>query len=136
LTEEVVEVSASDYDKTGGGTGQEFPWKLLYNNQGPGDKWISHNGEGRGWILYQFKRPLLIRGYGLKSANDEPGRDPKSFSLYVYDVFDPRPKDQKDFIEAHKAVNQKFIKRWQTNIYHLQRTYVVHAVKLVVHEHH
>lgn len=90
LSEESTEVSAHHFDKNGGGTGQEWPWKCLYNNQGPGDKWITDAG-GRGWLKYKFKKPLMIRGYGLKSANDCPNRDPKHFELWVHDVMDERP---------------------------------------------
>jgi len=66
-------------------------------------------------LKFKFKKPLLIRGYGLKSANDAPNRDPKNFELWVHDVMDERPKKEQDYVLAHRAKNQAFGKRWQTN---------------------
>lgn len=91
-----------DSIKDGGNTKEEWPWKLLYDNQGPSDKWCAI-GSTSGWIMYKFKKPILIRGYGLKSANDAPVRDPKSFSLLVLDLMDDRPKEDQDFVCVHKA---------------------------------
>ena len=55
--------------------------------------------------MFLFKRPLLIRGYGLKSANGNSACDPKTFSLHVIDVMDKRPKSERTLIEVHKAEN-------------------------------
>mmetsp|Transcript_12870 Transcript_12870/g.19943 ORF Transcript_12870/g.19943 Transcript_12870/m.19943 type:complete len:97 (-) Transcript_12870:242-532(-) len=92
LNENSTEVSVDNYLKDGGATGQELPWKLLYNNQGPGDKWCSDRCTG--WVVYKFQKPILIRAFGLKSANDWPDRDPKTFKLMVHDVFDEREKSK------------------------------------------
>ena len=93
LSEEAVEVKVHAFDPTGGFTGQEWPWKLLHKGQGEGDKWCCGGG-GHGWVEYIFRKPLLIRGYGLKSANDFPVRDPKDFSLWVMNALDERPENE------------------------------------------
>ena len=90
LRQDAVEVTVHDSVKDGGHTREEWPWKLLYDNQGPGDKWCALNSKS-GWVMYKFKKPLLIRAYGLKSGNDAPVRDPKKFSFTVMDVLDERP---------------------------------------------
>ena len=46
---------------------------------------VQAGGGGKGWVVFKFKKPLLIRGYGLKSANDHPVRDPRDFKLLVRD---------------------------------------------------
>ena len=134
LTEETTEVTVDNYLKNGGGTKQEWPWKLLYDNQGAGDKWASYSMNG--WIVFKFKKPILIRGFGLKSANDCPDRDPKHIKFMVHDVFDERPKKDQNYIEVFKANDQKFTKRWQTKVYRLERTWMVHSVKLYILENH
>ena len=73
---------------------------------------------------------MLIRGYGLKSANDHPVRDPRDFKLLVRDVMDERPKEEQSYIEVHSATNQSFAKRWQTNNYRLNKSWLVSAIKL------
>ena len=40
---------------------------------------------------------MLIRGFGLKSANDEPNRDPKNFSFMVLDALDGRDRYDRDY---------------------------------------
>ena len=95
-----MEVAVSDFDRTGGVTKTEWPWKLLYNNEGPGDKWYVPNCNS-GWVQFDLKKPLLIRGYALKSAGDEPNRDPKNFSLYALNVMDK--SEEGDYVEIHNA---------------------------------
>ena len=54
------------------------------------DKWITPRKIG--WLIFTFDKPILIRGYGLVSANrldqvtdDESDRDPRSWKFYVRD---------------------------------------------------
>ena len=133
LRQDAVQVSVHDSIADGGHTKQEWPWKLLYDNQGPSDKWVAP-GHSSGWVVYKFKKPLLIRAYGLKSANDCPVRDPKKFTFTVHDVMDERPKEDQDFVAVHEAEQQFFNNRWQTNIYRLKKAVFASAVKLIIHE--
>ena len=96
MTEESVEVSAHDFMRNGGATGREWPWKTLYNNEGASDKWTVNDNSG--WLIFKFKKPMQIRGYGVKSADDYPVRDPKNYSFYIHDVFDERPGGQQDWV--------------------------------------
>ena len=89
LTREAVEVSVHDSSNNGGGTREEWPWKLLIDAEGASDKWFIRGG-APAWINYRFKQPILIRGYGVKSANDFDDRDPKSFEFLVQDALDKR----------------------------------------------
>ena len=70
----VVEVS--EYLKTGGESkkedgnifgADEWPWKVMISTESCFDKWITTRKNG--WLIYTFDKPLLIRGYGLVSAN-------------------------------------------------------------------
>lgn len=55
------------------------------------DKWMCQYNKG--WIIYTFAKPIIIRGYGLVSASDpsitegdEYKRDPYSWSFWVKDA--------------------------------------------------
>ena len=122
LDEEAVEVSSSSYQMKGGETKEEWPWKLLYNNQGPGDKWTA--AASKGFIRFKFKKPILIRGYGLKNTNSNPERDPKSFSFWIEDAL----SDDKFIIKVHSSYNVKFEGKWCTNEYTLQKPYFVNQI--------
>ncbi len=58
-----------------------MPIRLLSNDCGANDKWcaVSNNAI----ITYNFKHPIMIRGYGLRSGNDCPFRDPKNFEFKI-----------------------------------------------------
>ncbi len=50
-------------------------------------KWCTlHSSTERVWIEISSHTPILITGYGMKSANDCPSRDPRSWILRGYDV--------------------------------------------------
>jgi len=51
-------------------------------------KWCLNGGcyTGRAWIEISSCTPRVITGYGMKSANDCPSRDPRSWTLRGYDV--------------------------------------------------
>ena len=60
--------------------------QLTYNF---GDKWIQSGT--RGWIIYRFEKPILIRGYALVSASidGEKAREPRDWELFVQDSVRP-----------------------------------------------
>lgn len=98
LDTESTMLEVSDYLKDGGVQRTEWPWKVMMDSEAPSDKWICK--QETGWISYQFDKPILIRGYGLKSANDEPGRDPNIFKVYIKDALTMKKK------EATKALDR------------------------------
>jgi hypothetical protein len=78
-------LTVSDYLKDGGGSGLEWPWKVMLNSNNEGDKFITPHSTG--WICYDFEtKAVLIRGYGIKSGNDEPSRDPVDWKIYIKDA--------------------------------------------------
>ena len=107
-----MEVEVNGFIEERGGTKEMWPWKVLVDSQGVNDKWLVNKFKGNGWVKLKFKAPLMIRGYGLKSANNFPIRDPKDFSFLVMDVLDTDKKCNDPFKEVHKAKNQSFQHRW------------------------
>ena len=97
LNTESTEVQVSDYLKNGGGSGDEWPWKVLKLSNLSSDKWIVESKTA--WLLYRFNKPITIRGYGIISASDAEERDPKSWKFFIHDMVksaDPEIEEQKD----------------------------------------
>ena len=76
-------IEVSDYIRAGGLNGDEWPWKVMTNSRSPGDKWITGEKDGTGWIVYNFDKPITFRGYGLVSANDADDRDPTDWTMEI-----------------------------------------------------
>jgi len=68
----------------GGGTKKECAENLVKPGQENWNKWYL-NTSNSSWIQFIFKEKLLIRGFGLKSANDCPERDPVEVNFMVFD---------------------------------------------------
>ena len=70
-------------DIRGGGTGREFVDNLLREENAPWCKWMHPGYAPTSWVVQWFLRdPLVIREYGVCSANDVPERDPASWKLW------------------------------------------------------
>lgn len=70
----------------GGGTGREFPKELLNPEHANWSKWYTNQQCGNGlagWVHIKFRKPLVMNGVGLTSANDVQTRDPQDFRLYA-----------------------------------------------------
>lgn len=67
-----------------GGSGTEGADKALDLN--PATKWYNGNAGTSGWIQYDFGagRTEVVKGYAITSANDIPGRDPRTWVLYGF----------------------------------------------------
>ena len=79
-------IECSTFLAGGGGTGREFPKELLNPIQASWSKWYTVTGCPAGpyaWVHITFPRALLLNGFGITSANDVPGRDPKSYRLFA-----------------------------------------------------
>lgn len=75
--EGLAEVSADHTIPNGGGSHKEFPENLLRAGTEPWNKWcqvVSNNSR----VVIEFKQQVEIIGFGFKSANDCPHRDPNS----------------------------------------------------------
>ena len=79
-------IEVSDYLRSGGSNGDEWPWKVMTFSKSPGDKWITGPGDGTGWIVYHFDKSITFRGYGLVSATDAADRDPATWTLEILDA--------------------------------------------------
>ena len=77
-------IEVSNYLKDGGDGGAEWPFRCMEDSRSPGDKWVCPSS--RGWIVYHFDKPISIRGYGLVTGNDAPGRDPKDWTFNIMDA--------------------------------------------------
>lgn len=58
----------------------ENVYNLLHDSEGDHDKWIAMD-VNKSWVEFTFASPVIIRGYGLKSANDCPNRSPRIWKL-------------------------------------------------------
>lgn len=76
-------IEVSDYLKDGG-DGEEWPWLVMEDSRSPGDKWICTGTKG--WVVFHFQKPISIRGYGIVTGNDYPGRDPKNWTFMIMDA--------------------------------------------------
>ena len=80
LKNEAVKISA-DYQ---GDYGEECH-NLVDPDTSEHCKWIKANSENnkQGWVVIELPNPTKISAVGFKSANDNPARDPSSFSVSV-----------------------------------------------------
>lgn len=67
------------------------------------------------WTSYKSARPLRLYAYSLTSANDNPNRDPKSWTLYG-------SNNNKDWHILDQQENQQFPYRHATQYYTLSNT--------------
>jgi hypothetical protein len=94
----------------GGGTRREFPHNLLSAGQEPWNKWCEVQSD-LARITVKLNRTLKVHGFGFKSANDEPKRDP--------DQVDIRYLDDKNVMVHFVTYKLDFEqKRWHTLEFH------------------
>jgi len=91
--------------KDGGGGGDEWPWKVMENTNSESDKWITPSNIG--WIVYSFAKPIVIRGYGIKTAGDFPERDPKDWDILIEDAVAVNTKETLEKWELVHSVRDK-----------------------------
>lgn len=78
LNEEGVKVTSCDDQST---PSKETSKNLLKRDQTANCKWMVPNFNEKKlnngvWAILEFEKPVLLRGFGLRSANDNPNRDP------------------------------------------------------------
>ncbi|NHC16413.1 hypothetical protein G9H71_21745, partial [Motilibacter sp. E257] len=71
-------------------------------------KWLA--GGTTGWVQYKLSTPTTVVAYALGSANDAPGRDPRSWRLQASD-------DGRTWKTLDTRTNQGFASRFQTRQY-------------------
>jgi hypothetical protein len=99
--------------ETLGGTGREGVHNLLRDGNFGWNKWFdptvyagTHNaGTQYAYAQVNLARPVRLVGYGVKSANDVPARDPKDWHLEIAN----------NFIPVHSVANEHFPNRYETH---------------------
>lgn len=104
---------------------QENQTKIILNSEDSHDKWFVKDNPTP-WITLEFKKPISIRAYGLKSANDFPSRNPKVWKLTAVIKDHPEP------VLIHEVKREVFNSFWQQKIFLLNEEFVVQSVTLEV----
>ena len=104
---------------------EENQTKVILNSEDPHDKWFVKDNQTP-WITLEFKRPLTIRAYGLKSANDAPSRNPLKWKLTA------NIKDHPEPVVIHEVNREVFSTYWETKIFMLNEEFVIQSVTLEV----
>lgn len=78
------------------------------NDVDPGSKWLAFTSTG--WVQYRLDTPTAVVAYALTSGNDEPGRDPKSWTLQGSD-------DGTTWTPVDTQTDEMFADRAQTRRY-------------------
>jgi len=85
LNEQNATVECSHSAANGGGTRGEYPINLIKSGTEPWNKWFQYSHH-KPWAMLKSKQDTWkIKGFGLKSANDCPHRDPKSVRVFAHD---------------------------------------------------
>ena len=82
----VATVTAEHTVKSGGGTGGEFPKNLVSSGTEIWNKWYEDKSS-ESWVEVQLPTEVQVLGFGFKSANDFPHRDPDQVDIYADDIF-------------------------------------------------
>ena len=75
-----AQITASHSVKNGGGTGKELPANLLNPGEEGWNKWCEIDSK-TARVFVKLNRRLKINGFGFKSANDCPERDPQEVTI-------------------------------------------------------
>ena len=82
------------------------------------------------WIEFTFARPIVIRAYGLKSANDVPARAPRAWRLELIDSAGGLGRLLHE-VTAADAIVWKY-GAWETQIFFLSEAVAVENLKLTI----
>jgi predicted alpha-1,2-mannosidase len=101
IRQKIVEVTAS---------AENAPWegKAQLVDGDRGTKWLAFAPTG--WVQAKLSEPIAAVRYAMTSANDEPGRDPKNWTL-------EGSADATTWTAVDTQVNQAFADRGVTKIY-------------------
>ena len=85
LNEQNATVECSHSAENSGGTRREYPINLIKSGTEPWNKWFQYSHH-KPWAMLKSKQGIwTFRGFGIKSANDCPHRDPKSVVVSIVD---------------------------------------------------
>lgn len=99
--------ASSDNASHGEGAAQAFDGST-------GTKWFNNNGGTNGWLQYQYASGVAwaVIQYKIASANDVPGRDPKSWQFQG-------STNGTNWVTLDTQTGQAFAARYQFNTYNL-----------------
>ncbi|MDK8183888.1 discoidin domain-containing protein [Paenibacillus sp. UMB4589-SE434] len=106
-------VSASGENGTDQGKNKAFDQYIF-------SKWLTFNSPA--WLQYEFPSAKSVKSYSITSAEDEPGRDPKSWIL-------KGSNDRITWTDLDTQQNQSFTSRHQTKTYSFANTTAYKFVK-------
>ncbi|MFC3505531.1 GH92 family glycosyl hydrolase [Micromonospora krabiensis] len=89
----------------------------------PSTKWLTRSQTG--WVTYRLTEPAAVVRYALTSANDEPGRDPRDFTLQG-------SHDGNAWTDLDRQTDQRFAGRLTTNAYRFTNTTAYAYYRLTV----
>lgn len=107
VTDHVVEVAANSEHVDAG----EVKENLVDGNVS--SKWLAF--DERGWARFTFAEPVAVKRYALSSANDEPGRDPRDWTLRA-------SHDGSAWTTLDTRAGEVFAERFQTKVYEFANT--------------
>ncbi|RLP85681.1 ATP-binding protein [Micromonospora sp. BL4] len=79
----------------------------------PSTKWLARSRTG--WVTYQLAKPSTVVRYALTSANDEPTRDPRDFTVQG-------SNDGDTWVDLNRQTGQSFAGRFATRTYSFANT--------------
>ncbi|MFC6093302.1 GH92 family glycosyl hydrolase [Saccharothrix lopnurensis] len=107
VTDRVVDVAANSEFADAG----EVKENLVDGNVS--SKWLAFAKAG--WARFTFAEPVAVKRYALSSANDEPGRDPRDWTLRG-------SADGTTWTALDTRAGEVFAERHQTKVYDLDNT--------------
>lgn len=84
------------------GVGNEDVFQLCNTHRGDHNKLCAPFGENF-FVEYRFKVPFLFRGYGLRTANDEPSRDPETWTIEAKGASIHTGEENEEFEMVHEG---------------------------------
>ena len=111
--------------------GDECPTEALMKSQEPHSKFIGPLGDCFKLALH-FKTKITMRGYGVRSANDCPERDPKSWSVFGENDFE-EGCEAKLLHQVDEADNWEG-ERWTIRKYKFNQVITTDFIEFKVHE--
>ncbi len=102
ITDRIVDVAANSEHAEAG----EVKENLVDGN--PASKWLTFTPTG--WVSFTFPEPVAVKRYALTSANDEPERDPRDWTLHG-------SSDGTTWTPIDVRAAEVFASRFQTKLY-------------------
>lgn len=129
LQEIVLDLSGlrveSNFDE-GAPSGGEVASNVISRDNSEHKKWFVQDFKSKGGkakLTIYFEKPILIRGYGIKSANDYPDRDPRDWLFSAVNFVKAEANQKKEkFYKLSDIKKVKFHNRWDLQKFNINPT--------------